>query len=176
MITERRKLYNKEYYQANKEKVNARNKKYMQEHPEQRKKRVEHTLLRRRTNPDVAEKARRYNREWSKKHPGKVWKSLYSWKMRTKTEVLAHYSDGTLSCIKCGYTDIRALSLDHINDNGAEERRTNKVAKTGGTSFYHWLKRQGYPEGYQTLCMNCQNIKKSDKYLLESIKKGVGKC
>jgi len=31
-----------------------------------------------------------------------------------------------------------------------------------GSRFYYWLRRQGYPEGYQTLCMNCQWIKRSE--------------
>jgi hypothetical protein len=45
------------------------------------------------------------------------------------------------------------LSLDHVNNNGAEER---KSIPGPSTSIYYRVKKQGFPEGYQTLCMNHQ--------------------
>ena len=30
------------------------------------------------------------------------------------------------------------------------------------TGFYLWLKRNNFPEGFQTLCMNCQWLKKEE--------------
>ena len=78
-----------------------------------------------------------------------------------KAEVLAHYClGGDIVCARCGFSDIAALSLDHISGNGAEHRRT--VSKTGGTQFYSWVKRNGYPENFQVLCMNCQYIKREE--------------
>ena len=73
-----------------------------------------------------------------------------------KIDVLTHYGNGECKCVRCGFDDIRALSIDHINGNGTKERR-----QTGrkGKAFYRWLQSQRYPEGYQTLCMNCQFIK-----------------
>lgn len=48
------------------------------------------------------------------------------------------------------------LSLDHIHNNGAAERRQiSGAAKSAGMLFYGWLKKRGYPPGYQVLCMNC---------------------
>jgi len=77
---------------------------------------------------------------------------------RVKYDVLCHYSnDGSAICVKCGFSDIRALSIDHIKSNGREER--GKMQSIG-SSFYRWLRRNSYPEGYQTLCMNCQFIKR----------------
>ena len=73
-----------------------------------------------------------------------------------RTEVLTHYGNGRCACVRCGFTDIRALSIDHINGGGAQDRK--KVGS--GVRFYKWLKDMGYPQGYQTLCMNCQFIKK----------------
>ena len=87
-----------------------------------------------------------------------------------KAEVLTHYGNGKLVCVRCGFDDIRALSIDHINGNGAEERRRLGVVH-GRVNFYCWLQHEGYPDGYQTLCFNCQMIKKienkeygSDRY------------
>lgn len=72
---------------------------------------------------------------------------------RLKEEVLTHYGGGKLACIKCGFDDLRALSLDHIYGGGNKE-------KSRGITAYYKLKRKDYPEGYQTLCMNCQFIKR----------------
>ncbi len=75
-----------------------------------------------------------------------------------KEECLAHYGDGKLVCVHCGFSDIRALSIDHIEGNGSEHRRLNHLKR--GAPFYRWLLKRGYPGGYQTLCMNCQYIKR----------------
>ena len=75
-----------------------------------------------------------------------------------RTDVLTHYGDGELVCVQCGFSDIRALSIDHINEGGNQHRK--KIGVGTGVWFYTWLKREGYPLGYQTLCMNCQFIKK----------------
>ncbi len=79
-----------------------------------------------------------------------------------KFEVLGHYSNSKAPiCVRCGFDDIRALSLDHINDDGYLHRRKHKSA---GWKLYRWLKLHGYPGGFQTLCMNCQWIKRLEKF------------
>ena len=96
------------------------------------------------------------------KDTGKDWcrtcaeaekKRLKDWRFRTKVEVLRHYCPTPkLKCVCCGETEIVFLTVDHINGGGSEERRrTNQ--HTG--SFLRYLKKQGYPEGYQVLCWNC---------------------
>jgi hypothetical protein len=77
---------------------------------------------------------------------------------KTKREVLIYYGNGKLACVKCGFNDIRALSIDHINARGREERK--KLGLLTGGKFYYWLKSHNYPRGYQTLCMNCNTIKR----------------
>jgi len=72
-----------------------------------------------------------------------------------KIEVLTHYSRDKLSCVLCGYGDIRALSINHIEGGGTQHRKN-----LGCLNLYRWLRNQDYPEGYQTLCMNCQYIKR----------------
>lgn len=73
-----------------------------------------------------------------------------------KAEVLAHYGGGVLACVACGYSDLRALSIDHIDGRDREEKEQG---------FWLWLKlrKANYPSGYQTLCMNCQWIKKYER-------------
>ncbi len=81
--------------------------------------------------------------------------------LELKIIVLTHYGNGKCSCVKCGFTDIKALSIDHINGRvvvGHEPKRMS------GATIYHWLKKNNFPEGYQTLCLNCQFIKRQDNH------------
>lgn len=72
-----------------------------------------------------------------------------------KMIVLEHYGE---KCCKCGFSDWRTLSIDHINSDGAEHRK-----KVSGAHIYRWLKNNNFPTGFQILCMNCQFIKRHEK-------------
>ena len=97
-------------------------------------------------------------RQWHRK-PTRYRTLIRERYKKLKLEVLSNYSVGRLGCVRCSFSDIRALSLDHINGGGTKRRR-----ETGRTSrsLYAWLKRSGFPPGYQTLCMNCQFVKRSE--------------
>jgi hypothetical protein len=73
-----------------------------------------------------------------------------------KLAVLTHYGNGRLACVVCGENDSDVLTIDHINNDGAYQRR-NKLLM--GSSFYRWLISNNFPVGYQTLCANC-NLRK----------------
>lgn len=59
-------------------------------------------------------------------------------------------------CAQCGFDDIRALQVDHVNGNGGEER---KIYKGGQTVLYRMI-LDAWGEGYQLLCANCNWIKR----------------
>lgn len=63
------------------------------------------------------------------------------------------------SCVLCGFNDIRALQIDHINNDGAQERKALGGQNFSGWRFYEHLIKNDLPEGYQTLCANCNMIK-----------------
>lgn len=89
----------------------------------------------------------------------RYWESrerVRQYRMEARREVLTHYGNGKHACVGCGFSDDRALSLDHIDGGGRKETK-------GGVSFYCHLRNNNYPEGYQTLCMNCQFIKRVEK-------------
>ena len=75
-----------------------------------------------------------------------------------KAEVLTHYGAGKYGCVMCGESRPACLSIDHINGKGCQERKRFGVNRFG-YKFYLYLKKNNYPEGYQTLCMNCQFVK-----------------
>jgi len=73
---------------------------------------------------------------------------------RRKLEVLTHYCGETPYCQcpsgLCDVVDLEFLTIDHINNNGAEHRKL-----VGGMNFYRWLQKNNYPEGFRVLCYNC---------------------
>lgn len=72
-----------------------------------------------------------------------------------KEKILTHYSTSdTPQCVCCGIVGAVFLTIDHINGGGASHRREEKIK-----DFYWWLKREGFPEGFQTLCWNCNSAK-----------------
>jgi len=64
-------------------------------------------------------------------------------------------------CGACGYSDIRALHVDHVNNNGYKERK-----KYGGQNMYRRILKLG-GRGYQTLCANCNWLKRYEIILKE---------
>lgn len=76
-----------------------------------------------------------------------------------KDEVLARYG---LCCARCGFDNKMALCIDHVDNNGSEERRALGGQNMAGWNFYRTLKSRGWPDGYQTLCANCNLIKQME--------------
>jgi hypothetical protein len=74
-----------------------------------------------------------------------------------KEKCMSHYSEGIPTCKCCGETNIAFLTIDHVNNDGAEHRRRDPNARGG--SLYYLLVRSNFPEGFQVLCMNCNCAK-----------------
>lgn len=106
-----------------------------------------------------------YNKEYMKEYMRVYREShrnetrIYNKTQRRKYKnlVLEHYGN---VCANCGFPDIRALQLDHINNDGAEERLSiGGSRKFSGWRFYKWVIDNNYPDRYQILCANCNMIK-----------------
>ena len=78
--------------------------------------------------------------------------------VRTRLAVLSHYSHGTMRCACCGQHRLPFLALDHIHNDGADQRKT--IGASPGSGFFRWLVTNGFPPGLQVLCHNC-NIAKA---------------
>jgi hypothetical protein len=102
------------------------------------------------------EKLALYMKEWQKNHPQQcrdaVKRCHQKRNPQIKIEVFTHYSNGTPKCACCGETEIRFLTIDHINGGGNKQR---KQLGLSGSGIYKWLIRNGFPEGYQVLCYSC---------------------
>lgn len=104
---------------------------------------------------DEANEANR--RSYQRYRPRKLAKQR-EYRQRAKLEALTHYSIVEYPiCALCGITDMDILCLDHINNDGSKQR-----AERGdplGKNLYYYLKKKGFPDGFQVLCFNC-NMKK----------------
>ena len=115
------------------------------------------------------EKRRETQRRYYQNHKAEYAKSKRQYRQRIKLEVLDHYSllkgmsnpddskINTPCCGCCQESDLSKLNIDHIRGGGRAHRKS--LGFTDSYQFYIWLKKQGYPEGYQTLC-SAHNLRK----------------
>jgi len=57
-------------------------------------------------------------------------------------------------CVCCQESRIEFLTIDHVNNDGAEDRRKNKHK-----AICHHIIKQNFPDKYQILCWNCNAAK-----------------
>ena len=62
------------------------------------------------------------------------------------------------ACVCCGFDDLRALQIDHVNGGGGRDR------KVGSATYYARILKsiQEGSDEFQILCANCNAIKKYD--------------
>ena len=118
-------------------------------------------------NKDKLNKGRRERMKLAyKKNPIIFLERCQRYRDDLKKQTLSYYSKTNEPiCGMCGFKDIRALCLDHINNDGNKDR-VNIMGKNyagSGSRFYVKLRKMGYPKGYQTLCSNCNLIKEIEK-------------
>jgi len=138
----REKEYRREYYQNHKEHLDT---------------------LRRQSRERNATYYREYHKLYRWKHPEYRTRQIEigkKWREALKLEILTHYGNGKCACVKCGESRMACLSIDHINGEGYRHRKELRGKDIGGMNFYRWLRKNNYPAGYQTLCMNCQWVKR----------------
>lgn len=70
---------------------------------------------------------------------------------RNKYKDTVYEAYGGYKCSCCGESNEAFLSIDHINNDGAEHRK-----KVNSGSLYKWLIENKFPSDFQILCMNCQ--------------------
>jgi hypothetical protein len=94
------------------------------------------------------EKRRKYQEE----HKEEIKEQVKKYWSKIRLQVMSHYSP-ELKCACCRESHIEFLTIDHINNDGAEHR------KEVGHVLYFWLINNNYPEGFQVLCYNCNMCK-----------------
>lgn len=120
-----------------------------------------------------------YNKDWRTRHPEQrrlidkraiarkpeYYRSLkkychHVWRENLRRQVFGHYSNHTFKCACCGESETDFLVIDHIEGSGNEHRRTLfGQINVGGYKMHRWLVKEGFPEGFQVLCANCNTSK-----------------
>lgn len=107
---------------------------------------------------------------WIASNPEKRRKTALSYYYRLQHEAIMQY--GGYRCVWCGIDEPFVLAIDHVRNDGNAHRKL--IGAVGGHKFYKWLKDNGYPDGFQVLCMNCNHSKyRNGGVLLPSLR---GRC
>ena len=132
--------YNRKHYEINKE----YHKKYYQEHRDKR-------VIR----------DREYSKLYHINH--KDEKALKARYRRLKTKQFLFELLGGKRCIKCGFSDERALQFDHINGGGCKDYdRFGGRKRVDSMQKYYIKHPEEAKKTLQVLCANCNWIKRHE--------------
>jgi len=119
------------YYQKNKDEINRKRREYDK-------------------RPEVKKKKLQRDAEWRKKNRARANElsriSKIKYERRCKKLVFEHYGN---TCACCGESNLKFLSVDHINGGGCKHRKQTKG------KICVWLYKNNFPKGFQILCFNC---------------------
>jgi len=97
-----------------------------------------------------------YQKNYYKNNKRKVLLKHLEYRTSWRNKVINHLGG---KCVKCGFMDIRALQIDHINGGGRAERKVLNYQTIG---LYKKV-LEDKENKYQLLCANCNWIKKVEK-------------
>lgn len=69
-------------------------------------------------------------------------------------------------CNCCGETGRTFLTIDHVNNDGHKQKSKNGV-RLSGMHLYLVIIKEGFPNKYQILCMNCNWSKRMNNGMCE---------
>lgn len=128
-------------------------KKYWQKY---RKKNSEKLIIKNREyRKNNKEKCHKYSKEYNKMNKNIISDKGKARRHELRKEIINIYGG---RCVCCGEDNICFLTIDHVHNNGAKERK--EQGNRGGHAFYLWLKKKGFPkEDYCIMCWNCNCAK-----------------
>ena len=108
----------------------------------------------RRKDPIYKKREKALRRLLYKRNPKKYSFYYHKYYQELKEQV---YNKLGRKCVGCGFDDIRALQIDHINGGGNKDRRS--------TTPINYLLRviKDTEQQYQILCANCNWIKRYEE-------------
>jgi hypothetical protein len=148
--------YYKEYYQNNKQKLKEKAARYYILNKDRIHK------LQKEYNATHREQSNERSRRWRRRHKDQVNEIQRRDNTRVKLKLMNLL--GGCQCRRCGFSDIRALQIDHINGKGKQLR----IKLTGSNRmnrlvFYYYLRDPEMAKReLQVLCANCNWIKRHE--------------
>jgi hypothetical protein len=171
------KQYQKYHYQLNKVGLNMKHKQYKESHKDQEQKRdkkyrLTHKEQIKKYREAHKEKFKQYMKIYTKIHEKELkekakiyWeknkqrfkeRKIEYWKKRNNQLRNAIFDKFGNKCARCGFSDVRALQIDHINGGGGREK---KMLKNNNWALFQKVLADTTGK-YQLLCANCNWIKK----------------
>lgn len=98
----------------------------------------------------IREKQGEYARRWRENNSARNVQVQKDYRFRARTRALEHYG---AKCACCGEQNRTFLAFDHVNNDGYEHRRTEKIVSSH--QLVAWIIRNDFPENIQVLCHNC---------------------
>lgn len=95
------------------------------------------------------EERKKYSEGWIERNRGKHNSYKTKADKNHRRSCFEHYG---LSCACCGEDIYEFLTIDHINGGGNKHRK-----EIGQSVIYKWLIDNDYPDGFRTLCYNCNS-------------------
>jgi len=177
---EKGKEYRRKWQREHRENMRMANKKYRQTHKDKIKEYIEKNKKRinkykrlwrakkRKENPELfrkklndwraknIERIRRQNLIYHKAHPEIRRRANLKHRHKYRMIVLVHYGGNPPKCACCGESEIKFLTIDHINNDGAKQWREKGFNPRLRSSYIaDYLITNNFPEGFQVLCYNC---------------------
>jgi len=91
-------------------------------------------------------------REWNRDHPQEKKANAKAWRDALRAKVYDHYGRKCVCPFGCEVTEEGFLTMDHIHGGGCKQAKENGGC---GHILYAWLVKHNFPEGFRTLCYNC---------------------
>ncbi len=180
MRSEKQKATRKEWQKKNKERLNAIQRERYRSDERIRQRQHEYALKNRekhkeydakkyrKFSPEIKQKNRERAKLWYINNPEKVRERLIRTRETTNAQQVARKVKWKAAaflllgdkCYKCGYDDARALQVDHVNGDGAKERKEKTRARTSYLFYKDIALGLETMKKYQLLCCNCNWIKR----------------
>jgi hypothetical protein len=157
-VTEARREYQRQYREVNRDRLNEKDRQY---HAANADRMREQQRQYREANADRRHEQQRQYREANREQINERKRQQYYAAARERGQqrladirsaVLDHYGR---ACACCDSTD--RLEVDHIAGDGRQHRA--ELGVSSGSQFYRWLVVNGFPDGFQTLCVPCNRSK-----------------
>jgi hypothetical protein len=118
------------------------------EKPEREREYARQYFRKHKDDPEWRLKRRTSARRWYSLHKRERNASAHDWHQGLRAAAIAHYGNVCACCCESTY---EFLCIDHINGGGNKQRKQLGCSR----NFYSWLRKNSYPEGFRTLCHNC---------------------
>jgi hypothetical protein len=148
-----RKEYTKKYYLKNCDKIKERSRKWYSEKGKEWYLKNKDKILQQQKKYSSRPERKKYRKKFHLEHKDEENKWQRDYRLKLRMTVFSLMGN---KCARCGFSDNRALQVDHVNGGGTKERKNFNCSE----SYWIHILDTFDTSKYQLLCANCNLIKK----------------